>query len=208
MKSLELFLYSTLYFCFPTSQRNAKMYEETSILYNWRIQVLFLSPLFLPSFYIFSFFCLSPFSSVFPYSDLFIYFCAWLRLAFLLFIFLSQPSCVFFFAVQKTAHLLLKLQTDRNAFITLRYSSECLTVIKQYRKLFFGVLLTVHFSIFISAINQLDAQNFPFTISFISCLYKFRAHVLIIRRSKLHYIASGIITPIGLMIHLIIINKL
>ena len=36
-----------------------------------------------------------------------------------------------------------------------------------------------------------------FTISFISCLYMFRAHVLIIRRSKLHYTVSGIITPIG-----------
>ena len=32
---------------------------------------------------------------------------------------------------------------------------------------------------------------------FISCLYIFRAHVLIKRRSKLHYTASGIITPIG-----------
>jgi len=32
---------------------------------------------------------------------------------------------------------------------------------------------------------------------FISCLYVFRAHVLIIRRSKLYYTASGIITPIG-----------
>ena len=32
---------------------------------------------------------------------------------------------------------------------------------------------------------------------FISCFYMFRAHVLIIRRSKLHYTASGIITPIG-----------
>ena len=39
-----------------------------------------------------------------------------------------------------------------------------------------------------------------FTISFISCLYMFRAHVLIIRRSKLHYTASGIITPMGVMI--------
>ena len=47
---------------------------------------------------------------------------------------------------------------------------------------------------FISVINQLDAQNVCFTISFISCLYMFRAHVLIIRRSKLHYTASGIIT--------------
>ena len=33
-----------------------------------------------------------------------------------------------------------------------------------------------------------------FTISFISCFYMFRAHVLIIRMSKLHYTASGIIT--------------
>ena len=32
---------------------------------------------------------------------------------------------------------------------------------------------------------------------FISCLYMFRAHVLISRRSKLHCTASGIITPIG-----------
>jgi len=39
-----------------------------------------------------------------------------------------------------------------------------------------------------------------FTISFISCLYMFRAHVLIIRRSKLHYTGSDIITPIGVMI--------
>ena len=36
-----------------------------------------------------------------------------------------------------------------------------------------------------------------FTISFISCLYMFRAHTLIIRRSKFYYTASGIITPIG-----------
>ena len=34
------------------------------------------------------------------------------------------------------------------------------------------------FEVFISVINQLDAQNFCFTISFISCLYMFRAHVL------------------------------
>jgi len=39
-----------------------------------------------------------------------------------------------------------------------------------------------------------------FTIRFISCLYMFRAHVLIIRRSKLHYTASGIIKTIGVMI--------
>ena len=65
---------------------------------------------------------------------------------------------------------------------------------------YFDVLLTVHLSIFISVINQLDAKNVCFTISFISCLYMFRAHVLIIRRSKLHYTVSGIITLIGVMI--------
>jgi len=37
---------------------------------------------------------------------------------------------------------------------------------------------------------------------FISCLYMFRAHVLIIRRSKVYYTAYGIITPIGgLLVH-------
>ena len=40
-------------------------------------------------------------------------------------------------------------------------------------------------------------QKICFKLSFISCLYMFRAHVLIIRRSKLHYTASGIIKPIG-----------
>jgi len=46
---------------------------------------------------------------------------------------------------------------------------------------------------FISVFNQLDAQNL-FHDKFISCLYMFRAHVLIVRRSKLYYTASGINT--------------
>jgi len=54
-----------------------------------------------------------------------------------------------------------------------------------------------HVAQFISVINQLDAQNVCFTVSFISCLYMFRAHVLIIRRSKWYYTASGIITTSG-----------
>jgi len=53
---------------------------------------------------------------------------------------------------------------------------------------------------FISVINQLDERIFLFYNKFISCLYMFRAHVLIIKRSKLHYTASGIIRPIGVMI--------
>jgi hypothetical protein len=48
---------------------------------------------------------------------------------------------------------------------------------------------------FISVINQLDAQNFCFTMRLFHDM--FQAHVLIIRRSKLHYTASGIITAIG-----------
>jgi len=57
----------------------------------------------------------------------------------------------------------------------------------------FDVLLTVHLSIYISVINQLDAQNL-FYNKFISCLYMFRARLLIIRRLKLYYTASDIIT--------------
>ena len=62
------------------------------------------------------------------------------------------------------------------------------------------VLLTLHLSIFISAINRLDAQNFCFTITLLHASTCFEHNVLIIRRSKLHYIASCNITPIGVMI--------
>ena len=51
--------------------------------------------------------------------------------------------------------------------------------------------------LFISVINQLDAQNFCFTISLFRASTCFEHHVFIIRRSKLHYTASGIITNIG-----------
>ena len=72
-------------------------------------------------------------------------------------------------------------------------SSSCLCF-------YFDVLLTVHLSIFISVINQLDAQNVCFTISLFHASTCFEHHVLIIRRSKLHYTASGIFTAIGVMI--------
>ena len=47
-------------------------------------------------------------------------------------------------------------------------------------------------------INQLDALNFIMRL--FSCLYMFRAQVLIVRRPELNYTVSGIITPIGVMI--------
>jgi len=64
----------------------------------------------------------------------------------------------------------------------------------------FDVLLTVHLSIFISVINQLNEKNVCFKISLFHASACFEHYVLIIRKSKLHYTASGIITPIGVMI--------
>jgi len=50
----------------------------------------------------------------------------------------------------------------------------------------FDVLLTVHLSIFISVINQHDAQNVCFTIGLFHASTCFEQHVLIIRKSELH----------------------
>jgi len=65
---------------------------------------------------------------------------------------------------------------------------------------FFYILLTLHLSIFILVINQLDAQNLRFTINLFHASTCFEHHVLIIRRSKFYYTASGIVTSIGVMI--------
>ena len=48
---------------------------------------------------------------------------------------------------------------------------------------------------FILVLNQLDEQNVCFTISLFHASTCFEHHVLIIRRSKFYYTASGIITP-------------
>ena len=50
-------------------------------------------------------------------------------------------------------------------------------------------------SVYLSQYLTYVMHKICFTVSFISCLYMFRARVLIIRRLKLHYTASGIITP-------------
>ena len=73
----------------------------------------------------------------------------------------------------------------------------CLCLYSLKMATFFYVLLTVHLSIYISHYLTNLMHKICFTVSFISCLYMFRAHVLIIRRSKLHYTASGIITHAG-----------
>ena len=65
----------------------------------------------------------------------------------------------------------------------------------------------MHLSTFILVITQLDAQNFCFTISLFHASTCFKHHVLIIRRSKLHYTASGIITPIEAWNKLIVKQK-
>jgi len=51
--------------------------------------------------------------------------------------------------------------------------------------------------IFISVINQLDAQNFCFTVSLFHASTCFEHMCLSSGGQKLHYTASGIITPIG-----------
>ena len=58
----------------------------------------------------------------------------------------------------------------------------------------FDVLLTVHLSIFISVINQLDAQNVCCTVSLFHASTCFE-HMC--SSSGLHYTASGIITTVG-----------
>jgi len=48
----------------------------------------------------------------------------------------------------------------------------------------------------IETMRSRSPHSTPNTVNFISCIYMFRAHVLIIRRSKLHYIY--LFTAIGL----------
>jgi len=59
-------------------------------------------------------------------------------------------------------------------------------------------ILHYYFHFFILVINQLD--KICFTVSLFHASTCFEHRVLIVRRSKLYYTASGIITPIGVMI--------
>ena len=65
-------------------------------------------------------------------------------------------------------------------------------------EIFFNILLTVHLNIFVYEYQPSCCTKFY--NKYISSLYMFRAHVLIVRRAKLYYTVSGIITPIGVMI--------
>jgi len=65
--------------------------------------------------------------------------------------------------------------------------------LKSCQQLSFDVLLTVHLSIML-VINQLNAQNSCFIICLLYASTCFEHCVLIVRRSKLYYTASGIIT--------------
>ena len=62
--------------------------------------------------------------------------------------------------------------------------------------MFFDVLLTVHLSIFILVLTNL-MHKICFAVSLFHASTCFEHHVLIVRRSKLYYTASGIITPVG-----------
>jgi len=73
----------------------------------------------------------------------------------------------------------------------------CAQHILNYQAKYKGIQLIIAVFNFVISLSQYLANlmhKICFTVSFISSLYMFRAHVLIIRRSKLHYTASGIIT--------------
>ena len=79
-----------------------------------------------------------------------------------------------------------KLDTGRNLYL--------------YPWNYFTVFLTFCWpciSVYLSQYLTNLMHKLLFYNKFISYLYMFRAHMLIIRRSKFHYTASGIITPIG-----------
>ena len=69
---------------------------------------------------------------------------------------------------------------NKPAVLLVTMEGQYLVAFCTQHTFFFDVLLTVHLSIFISVINQLDAQNVCFTVSL--------------------FHASGTITPIGVMI--------
>jgi hypothetical protein len=101
---------------------------------------------------------------------------------------------------QNTENLILKrrIHTCHCAVILiglmLSYTRRCLKL----HQVTVELCSTCYFQLFyLSQYLSNLMHKICFTISFISCLYMFRANVLIIRRSKLHYTASGIITPIG-----------
>jgi len=76
---------------------------------------------------------------------------------------------------------------QRHNLCSFRWIRQIVSEHNNYQTQIFYVLLTVHLSIFILVISQLDAQIFLFYNKFISCLYMFRAHVLIIRSLWYHH---------------------
>ena len=109
-------------------------------------------------------------------------------------VFIYSPL-VFFFAVTVISHC-------HHSLVKLLSTNYCDNLYVFHIRAFFGFLHKCS-NIVTTCLSQYLTNlmhKICFTISFISCLYMFRAHVLIIRRSKLHYTASGIITPIGVII--------
>ena len=91
--------------------------------------------------------------------------------------------------------------TDRIIKEVLRkfvYNLKCLKLKRRISAFCFLMFCWLCVSVyFILAINQLDAQKICCAISFFHASTCFEHHVLIVRRSKLCYTNSGIITPVG-----------
>jgi len=97
------------------------------------------------------------------------------------FFYLSTVPCIFYYFVH--------WPTKAQLFHKLSHSY----MFRHYRVIFRELVintLSSSTSVFISVINQLDAENICLTISLFHASTCFEHHVLIIRRSKLHYTAS------------------
>ena len=92
--------------------------------------------------------------------------------------------CVRMLKVRYSSHFVDLLFFGNITIIFLSKSSVIFPVVY--------MLLVKQYKIFILVINQLDAQNFFFTISLFHASTCFEHQLLIVRRSKLYYTASGI----------------
>jgi len=104
--------------------------------------------------------------------------------------YIGEPSVWMWWSLRND-RIPLYVHIQRESLVVI--SRQILPPKQKIHEFFFYVLLNVHLSISILVGNQLDAQNL-FYNKFISCLYMFRANVLIVRKSKFYYTASGIIT--------------
>ena len=105
-----------------------------------------------------------------------------------------ELSSSFFFLQGKAPKEIHAIVTDTLAYFLPGRAKDLSAYLYSVQNTVFSyVLLTVHLSVIV-VINQLDAQNLVFIVSLLYASTCFGHCVLIIRRSKLYYTASDIVT--------------